>query len=1271
MTDLSQAMVPKADDPKPDKSQPKRFRWLKLGVRLLLYVPLVPLVLLALLVGTPVGSALSVRIANALVPGLAVEYRSGTLNGELQLGEGRWSMAGVDVSLTDLTLDWQPTCLLARRVCVNRLDASGIEVKVDTQALVSLEDDDAVAAPHTELQLPLAIELQKSALKQVRVEVNEMQFSAAELELGAYWDKQGIHARRLSSQGLKVLIPAKESDQASPQTANTEAAEQTEPALPEVILPMAIRLDSGEFSDSRLEIAGFEQRLDRVTLAAAVSGSKFSVYRLDLKAPDIDLAVDGQFTLTQAYPLQLKLRSELRHPHWLPLALTADANLDGDLQALQLTLQSAGDLALQLNGRMDLTHELLPFSATISEGHFGWPLANPDYRFNHTDLQLSGDLKNQQGRIKSELQLPGAEPLAFDSRLNHSAGKLSLSEFEADGAAGNLKLSGTLDYTRGLAWQSRVALSKLRPQALPAIPGMPLQGELNGKFASEGQLMDGHWRLALSEADVQGILNELPFSLSGAISASHNWQVEAGNFHLKALGAQLDLDGGLTNNWQFTGKLAVADAALLWPELDATLALDFNVTGERRDPVLDFGAQGSNLKYQSLRLAALTVEGQAHPFGGQRFELSAHGKDLDLGNMRQKQLQLQLQGDLQQQSLALLTEGDLAISAKAGNRYSAMNGNDRLEISQLNLGTPLGPWQLDRTLVFDWLQAKENGRLNPFCLSHAAGKLCLIDEGRFGAEGRFAVQFRGDPGQILAPLLPANLSWQGQASLDGRLGWTKGQKPSGELKLALPPGLLKLRRPKGQWLEFGYRALDLNASLDPRQLVATLGLQSEQLASLNADLRVNVSPDRALSGNISLTRVNLTAIKEFLPQLETLEGKLDSQLQLGGSLNDPEITGSIALTEGAVASSNNPTLLEEIQLLLTLEGQQADVTGQWKMGQGPANLKGKLAWDDGRFNGDLQLAGNNLAVIVPPLALLNVSPDLQIRFDARKVALTGQVQIPSGQITLVQLSEGGVPLSDDVVFEDSVSLGEQRSNPYAIEADLAIDLGRDVRIEGLGLMGRLGGNLRLRQQAFKPPLLFGNVGISNGFYKFMGQTLKIRQGELQFVGPPKLPNLDVDAIREIKEEELIAGVKITGTPARPVVTLFSNPVKEQAEILSYILKGKGFSNLGNTDTNALMMGAALTLGSQLGGSAIGNIGNTAASLMEEFGFSNVSLDTNDEGKVAISGYIGEDLMVKYGVGVFNPGYEMTVRYYLLRQLYLETVSGTLGQSLDIYYSFDL
>lgn len=379
----------------------------------------------------------------------------------------------------------------------------------------------------------------------------------------------------------------------------------------------------------------------------------------------------------------------------------------------------------------------------------------------------------------------------------------------------------------------------------------------------------------------------------------------------------------------------------------------------------------------------------------------------------------------------------------------------------------------------------------------------------------------------------------------------------------------------------------------------------------------------------------------------------------------------MSLTEGALALTANPTLINKIDMSMNLGGQQAELKGRWMMGNGLGRVSGNLRWPQGLFSGELAIEGDKLAVIQPPLAILDISPDLTLSFSSEQLEVKGTVNVPSGNIKIVQLAEGGVALSEDVVFNDSIAAAQPKSSPYAIVADLNINVGNDLRVDGIGLKGKLQGTLKLQQQAFRPPLLFGDIKVRQGSYKFMGQTLNIRTGEVQFVGPTSVPNLNIEAIREIKSEDLIAGVRVTGTPARPVVTLFSNPAKEQAEILSYIIKGSGFNSTNNEQNNSLMMGAALGLSSQVGGGAINNIGNTATGLIEEFGFSNVQLDTNDEGRVAISGYIGEKLMVKYGVGVFNPGYEMTVRYYLLSQLYLETVSGTLGQSLDIYYNFNI
>ncbi len=341
------------------------------------------------------------------------------------------------------------------------------------------------------------------------------------------------------------------------------------------------------------------------------------------------------------------------------------------------------------------------------------------------------------------------------------------------------------------------------------------------------------------------------------------------------------------------------------------------------------------------------------------------------------------------------------------------------------------------------------------------------------------------------------------------------------------------------------------------------------------------------------------------------------------------------------------------------------------MGDGQVTTEGTLIWPQGQFSGNVDIKGSNLAVIQPPMAILNVSPNLNMTFDRKQFAVKGQVNVPSGQIKIVPLAEGGVAVSNDVVFNDSISEQVVKTSPYAVIADINVNVGKNLTIDGMGLKGKLEGNLLLQQQAFKPPMLFGDIKVNKGTYKFMGQTLNIDTGEVQFVGPIEVPNLNIEATKEIKNEDITAGVRVTGTPMRPVVALFSSPAKEQAEVLSYILTGKGFTSTSNEQSNSLMMGAALSLGAQFDGGAMNSIGSTATGLIEKFGFSNVQLDTNDDGKVAISGYIGDDLMIKYGVGVFNPGYEMTVRYYLLSQLYLETVSGTLSQSLDIYYSFEI
>jgi translocation and assembly module TamB len=56
-------------------------------------------------------------------------------------------------------------------------------------------------------------------------------------------------------------------------------------------------------------------------------------------------------------------------------------------------------------------------------------------------------------------------------------------------------------------------------------------------------------------------------------------------------------------------------------------------------------------------------------------------------------------------------------------------------------------------------------------------------------------------------------------------------------------------------------------------------------------------------------------------------------------------------------------------------------------------------------------------------------------------------------------------------------------------------------------------------------------------------------------------------------------------------------------------------------------------------------------------------------EVSLSGYLGSNLMVRYGIGVFDGVNALALRYHLARNLYLEAISGT-ANSLDLLWSIE-
>ena len=118
----------------------------------------------------------------------------------------------------------------------------------------------------------------------------------------------------------------------------------------------------------------------------------------------------------------------------------------------------------------------------------------------------------------------------------------------------------------------------------------------------------------------------------------------------------------------------------------------------------------------------------------------------------------------------------------------------------------------------------------------------------------------------------------------------------------------------------------------------------------------------------------------------------------------------------------------------------------------------------------------------------------------------------------------------------------------------------------------------------------------------------------------------------------------------------------ETQALSYLLRGRSQDSSGGMDS-------ALT--TALIGMSLGRVGGAVGSIGQSFGIDDLALDTTgagDESQVALSGQLTEDIRISYGVGIFSPIAELTVRYTLWRNLYVQAVSGT-NQAIDLIYTF--
>ncbi|XBS70435.1 translocation/assembly module TamB domain-containing protein [Acerihabitans sp. KWT182] len=1263
----------------------------KLGLSLLALLALL-LCALGYLLGTANGLHLLINGAARWVPGLEIAHVSGGWRGLTVTGL-QYRMPGLTVRADSFHLSLDPGCLRHSRLCLDDLTLRDVDIDVKTAAMAS--PGPAAAEPQTggqTVSTPYPLILRQLALENVRIRIDDTLVTLGSLQSGMDFrgDRLTVTPTRISS--LTVSLPkaaealaertGEQALQTEPQkqdsaraalekarrqpslaaTLNTFFAQPLLPTMPDVRLPLNVRLEDLQGEDLRVT-GDADILLSALHLRGSVQDGQATLERLSVASPQGLLNASGTAQLSGQWPLSLNLNSTV---NIAPLKgekirLTLDGGLREQLNA---ALNFSGPVKAQVKLQTRLAETGLPLRLAVDSPGMQWPLTGtPQYQARNLLLRMDGkavDYTLAVGASLSGEDLPPAQ-VSLTGKGNTAQFNLSLDVAALQGQA---SLSALVDWSNAVSWRSELTLSGINTAG--QWPEWPAR--LDGRLSVLGSMHGGSWQLRVPELTLDGNIRQNRLTARGALSGN-----SAGQWHVSALQLALGRNN-VTVNGDLDAQLAL-DAVINAPDLNGTLpglggtvTGSVNVRGDRQTPQVTADLTAAGLRWQELRIRRIVLNGRLSSSDIVRGNLNVEMDQLQQAAVTVRRLTLALTGDERAHQLRLAVQGEPVSGNLALNGgYDRQQQRWRGTLSQTQFGSPVGEWRLSRPMSLDYRQQEQNVVIGPHCWQNANAQLCVPADIQLGAAGQAAVLLNRLDLAMFKPFLPAATTLAGIISGRAEVSW----RPDGGLpqaRIVLTGSGVKARQSlQGGVLPVDFNRFTLNAGLNNDR--ATLDWQVGIAGNGQFNGQVQIADPRnrrTLSGNVAVNNLSLALINPLLTGSEHAEGMLNAALRLGGNVLQPLLYGRLSLDRVILRSGQLPFAMTESQVVMTFAGASSALQGVIRTTSGQVNLSGNANWSRiNAWNARIAAQGNRVRITLPPMVRLDVSPDIQVEATPQALTLNGSVAIPWARIVVQELPESAVAVSpDEVILDAQLQPVAEKEAGMAINSNMKIHVGNDVRLDAFGLKARLQGDLNVIQD--KQGLgLHGQISIPYGRFNAYSQDLIIRRGLLIFAGPPSQPMLNIEAIRnpDSTADGVTAGVRVTGMADQPRIEVFTDPVKSQQEALSYLLRGQGLNTPGAD--SSMMTSMLIGMGVAQTGQLVGKIGSA-------FGVSHLTLDTQgvgDESQVVVSGYVTQDLQVKYGVGIYDSLATLTLRYRLMPRLYLEAVSG-LNQALDLLYQFE-
>jgi translocation and assembly module TamB len=828
-----------------------------------------------------------------------------------------------------------------------------------------------------------------------------------------------------------------------------------------------------------------------------------------------------------------------------------------------------------------------------------------------------------------------------------------------------LTFTGALAHTGDMAYSAKGALRQFDPALLtgkrrsgPRNASINMDFDIAGAFAAKPQP-----RLKLRFGLRDSIYDQLPMTGGGNIDML-GARLLAGDVSLLIAGNRLQAKGSFGAPADSLNlHIDAPQLQRLGYGLSGLLKVDGQLGGTLQRPSVRASYQANQLAFGAYRLDRL--DGNADLQGDWRNPAVA-GNRLDLriaargyrspgvllntlnanlaGAFADHKLQLDAQGALHGKALALKLAAHGKLLADKG-QYGWTGSIDKLD----NTGVPRVA--LQRPLSVD--AGADHLILGSTRLSVADA---VIDLQNFSyrptgirTQGNIQALNIGTVLDLLREFDIAVPPLKTDLVLDSRWDLTLADTASGYLDIERKSGDAIVNA-GGIDVPLGLNTLKLRADLQGRAVNLTASVQAARIGSIDGKGSLTLikegnlltlTPDSALSAQARIAVPTLAPVSVLLGPKIAFRGSLGAQFSARGTLGQPKLSGAINGDGLSVTLYDQGIQLQNGTVRVVMNENVIDLQRfEFYGGKGTLRASGQVQLGKANPHLNAKLIADKLELFASPDRRLMLSGQAAIASLADQLRIDGQFKVDHA---LFDLPPSSAPtLGDDVVIvrndgksaagaqatsqQKLASASEKPAGRFSPTIAATVDLGDDFRFRGSGADLRLRGTLDLKSEPYAPLRATGTIRVADGTYEAFGVKLAIERGIINFQGPLDNPNINLLAMR--RNQDIPAGVEVTGNANAPRVRLVSEPNVSEEEKLSWIMFGQGSSSgLGQRTASS----EALAFVGNLGGKKIAR----------DIGLDQFSIGSSESGITGVAG----DQFVNLGKAIsqkFMLGYEQSL-----------------------------